>query len=206
MAEQEETHINIQMAACGVFRSALENMGICDRFPEIEIDYLLPYLHHYPIELRKRLTKVIRRAHNLRQKVVCLYGKCFPDIDAFLQERGATRPTGGHCYEMLLGHRAYESIIDEEPGTYFLEKEILMNFSEYCIKPLELHDPQMRKWFFERFKTLLYIHQPGDPDLWEQAHEIAKFLNLHLQVKEADYTDLKRGVERDIQKACTIFP
>ncbi len=197
--------MKIRLAACGVFRSALEHMRICDRFPEIEIDYLLPYLHHYPIELRKRLGKVIRRAHGLRQKVICLYGKCFPDIDAFLQTRGATRPSGGHCYEMLLGHRAYETIMDEEPGTYFSEKEILMNFSEYCVEPLELDDPQMRKWFFERFKTLLYIHQPGDPDLWDQAYKIAQFLNLRLQVKEADYTDLKCGVEKDIQQASPVF-
>ena len=192
------------MAACGVFRSALENMGIRHRFPDMKIDYLLPYLHHYPIELRKRLAKVIRRAHALRHKVVCLYGKCFPDIDAFLQEKEATRPGGGHCYEMLLGRHTYETIMYEEPGTYFLEKEILMNFSEYCVEPLELNDPQMRKWFFERYKTLLYIHQPGDPDLWDQAHKIAQFLNLRLQVKEAYYTDLKHRVEKDIQQASPV--
>jgi hypothetical protein len=197
--------VKIQIAACGVFRSALENMGICDRFPEIKIDYLLPYLHHYPIELRKRLEKVIRRAHDLGHYVICLYGKCFPDIDVFLQERGATRPDGGHCYEMLLGHHAYETIMDEEPGTYFLEKELLMNFSEYCVEPLELDDPQMRKWFFERYKKILYIYQPGDPDLWEQARNIAQFLKLHLQVKEANYTDLKYRVEKDIQKISPVF-
>jgi len=196
--------VKIQIAACGVFRSALENMGICDRFPEMEIDYLLPYLHHYPIELRKRLREVIRRAHGLRHKVICLYGKCFPDIDAFLQKKGATRPSGGHCYEMLLGHHTYETIMDEEPGTYFLEKELLMNFSEYCVEPLELDDPQMRKWFFERYKTVLYIHQPGDPDLWDQAHKIAQFLNLYLEVEEADYTDLKCRIEKEIQQASTV--
>jgi hypothetical protein len=198
------TQVRVRIAACGVFRSALENMGICDRFPEMKIDYLQPYLHHYPIELRKRLEEVIRRAHGLGQKVICVYGQCFPDIDVFLQERGATRPSGGHCYEMLLGHQVYETIIDEEPGTYFLEKELLMNFSEYCVKPLELDDPQMRKWFFGRYKTILYIHQPGDPDLRDQASKIAQFLNLHLQVKEADYTDLKLKVEKDIQKSIPV--
>ena len=197
--------MKVRITACGVFQSALKKLGIYRRFPGIEIEYLQPLLHNYPLQLRDKLNDVVSRASRNGQKVVCLYGNCFPDIDEFLKERAAIRIGCGHCYEMLLGSRSFNRAMEEDPGTYFVEKELIMNFVSYCREPLELDDPQMREWFFERYNTLLYIRQPGDQELWDRACQIAQFLNLRLQLKEADYADLAETLEQKIEQARSVL-
>jgi len=197
--------MNVQIVACGVFQSALMHLNLHNRFPTIDIKYLQPFLHHYPQEIRNQLDKTISSAGQRDQKVICLYGKCFPDIDEFLGERGVNRPSCDHCYEMLMGTQSFHRTINEEPGTYFMEKELLVNFNEYCIKPLELDDPQMRKWFFERYHNLLYIRQPDDPDLLTEAGSIADFLHLRLRIENADYRDLIDRLEKEIHKILSLI-
>jgi len=82
--------------------------------------------------------------------------------------------------------------IDEIAGTYFLEKDLILNFEEYCMKPLELHDEEMRKCCFEHYQRLLYVRQPSDPDLIPRASEIAEFLSLFLETSDADYSSLEK--------------
>ena len=89
------------------------------------------------------------------------------------------RVPGAHCYEMLLGSGRYENIINETPGTYFSERELILNFAEYCSDPLELHDKEMRRLYFKRYERLMYVRQPSDPDLLSRASELADFLHLN---------------------------
>jgi len=92
---------------------------------------------------------------------------------------------------MLLGSEQYENIINEMPGTYFLERDLILNFEEYCLEPLELHDEEMRKSFFEHYERIVYLRQPSDPDLLSKANELATFLQLSLEIRDADYSHLK---------------
>jgi hypothetical protein len=73
------------------------------------------------------------------------------------------------------------------PGTYFLERELILNFAEYCSEPLELHDEEMRKSFFEHYERIVYVRQPSDPDLVSRARELAELLHLTLEIRDADY-------------------
>jgi len=99
---------------------------------------------------------------------------------------------GSHCYEMLLGSERFQKLVDETAGTYFLERELILNFEEYCIEPLELHDEEMRKCCFEHYQRLLYVRQPLDPDLVPNARELAEFLELSLDIVDADYWHLEK--------------
>ena len=60
------------------------------------------------------------------------------------------------------------------------------------MKPLELHDEEMRKCCFEHYQRLLYVRQPSDPDLAPRASEIAEFLSLFLETSDADYSSLEK--------------
>jgi hypothetical protein len=101
---------------------------------------------------------------------------------------------GHSCYEMLLGNERFEQFIDETAGTYFLEKDLIINFREYCIEPLELDDEEMRDCYFQHYRKLLYVRQPTDPDLVSQAFELADFLELSLSVSDADYSHLEKAL------------
>ncbi len=193
--------MSIRIIACGVFEDALKYLSVQAHYPDMRITCLRPALHNLPPELKKELTEVIRTAHASGDEVICLYGQCFPAMDNFVQEESIVRTPGAHCYEIFLGSEAFQRILQEETGTYFLEKELIVNFRKYCIQPLELHDPELREWYFRHYKRLLYIRQPLDPDLLEKAREIASFLSLKFSVLDADYGELKANLLK-LMKHC----
>jgi hypothetical protein len=184
----------IRIIACGAFQDALKYLAVQDNRPDLRISYMRAGLHNHPSELKKALSREIRIARQEGEDIICLYGQCFPEIDDFLQNERIPRIAGAHCYEMFLGSNAFQQIMEEEAGTYFLEKQLLAHFAEYCVQPLELEDPEMRKWYFRHYKRLLYIRQPLDPDLLDEAQDVAQFLSLELSVVDADYAELQANL------------
>ena len=191
--------MSLRILACGVFRDALRHLRLPGHHPGLHVTYLPPSLHNQPRELKKELSRQIHLARKEGESILCMYGQCFPEMDDFLQQQRIPRPAGAHCYEMLLGSKPFRRVMEEDAGTYFLEKELILHFSEYCLQPLELHDPQMRQWCFQHYRKILYIRQPLDPDLVPRARDLAHFLALHLTVMDADYSELKANLLKLIQ-------
>ncbi len=184
-----------RIIACGVFRPALEHLEVPASREDLEIDFLPPRLHLKPRELERALQEEIDASKDRKESVVCLYGKCFPDIDAFCERNEVRRPSCLHCYEAFLGAERYRRIVEEITGTYFLEKELIEDFEKSCAEPLELHDEEIRKMFFDHYRRLIYIRQPSDPDLLPKAAEVARFLEMNLEVQDADYAHLKAQLD-----------
>ena len=176
--------------ACEVFRDALHYLGIDRPDAPHRIIYLPSHLHLYPQRLRQELLQRLESGGISRAYAGCLYGKCFPDIDAVLNSRKIERIACGHCYEILLGRDVYAELMQARPGSFFLEKTLIQDFDQLCRIPLELDDPQMRQWYFEHYQQIVYIRQPLDPDLMEEVRRIAKMLALDYKVLDADYVDL----------------
>jgi hypothetical protein len=127
------------------------------RYADLRLTYLPSNLHLRPQELKDCLLKEIAAAKKRNERIICLYGHCFPDIDDFCQRYRVIKVPGHYCYEMLLGSERFRRHIDEMAGTYFLEKDPILNFGEYCMRPLELYDDEMRKYCFGQYQRLLYM-------------------------------------------------
>ena len=183
-----------RIIACMVFQPALEHLRLEDRYPSLRLTYLPSNLHLRPQELKNRLLKEVAAAQKRNERVICLYGECFPSIDDFCQQHGVIKVTGHYCYEMLLGSERFRRLIEEMAGTYFAERDLILNFEEYCVRPLELRDEEMRKYCFQQYRRLLYVRQPSDPYLVPQAGEMAKFLELSLDISDADYSHLGKNL------------
>ena len=181
-----------RIVACTVFKPAFDNLELGARYPDLRVTLLPSYLHLRPQELKSHLKKAIVAAKRSDERIVCIYGQCFPEIDGFCRQRHVCKIPGHYCYEMLLGRERFRQLIEAVPRTYFAEKDFLLNFEEYCVKPLELEDQEMKEYCFGHYQRLLYIRQPSDPDLRERADEVAKFLGLSLEVGDADYSYLER--------------
>jgi hypothetical protein len=189
--------MSIRIIACGVFRDALRQIEPQRFHQNVTITFINPYLHNYPQKLKEEILHQIHLAKKAGDEILCLYGRCYPDMDDHLYEMGIPRVPGEHCYEILLGSRRFHALIDEEAGTYFVEKDLILNFSEYCIQPLELDDPLMRKSYFQYYKRLAYIRQPLDPDtIMPNVKDISRFLKLKPMVIDADYSELTANLLR----------
>ena len=182
---------NTRIIACGVFKPAIDYLRLEERYPHLRLTYLASKLHLKPQELERLLLREIVKAKKRNERIICLYGECFPDISEFCKRHGVLKVPGHYCYEMLLGAERFKELIDEMAGTYFLEEDLIINFEEYCMKPLELEDEEMRKQCFEQYKRLLYVRQPTDADLMPRASELADFLELSLEIRDADYSYLE---------------
>jgi hypothetical protein len=185
-------HNIVRILACRVFKPALEHLRLKSEGSDIRVTYLPPNLHLRPQELGKYLRREIAAAERRKERIICLYGDCFPGISDYCRRHGASRVPGPFCWEMLLGNERYNRLIDENAGTYFLEKELICNFRDYCVEPLELYDEEMKEECFKHYHRLLYVRQPSDPDLIAEANEIAKFLGLSLEIQDADYSHLEK--------------
>jgi len=185
-----------RIVACAVFKPAIEYLHLECRYPNLRLTYLPSKLHLRPQELEKHLLTRIKAAQKRNERVICLYGDCFPDIDDFCQEHGVIKVPGHYCYEMLLGSERFKQLIEEMTGTYFAEKDLILNFEEYCVRPLELRDEEMRNYCFQQYRRLLYVRQPSDPDLVPKASEVAEFLGLPLDISDADYSHLEKELTK----------
>jgi len=189
-----------RIIACGVFKPVLEYIELERRYPNLYLTYLPSRLHLRPQELEKHLLQEVNKAKRRSERIICLYGECFPDIDDFCQQHGIIKVPGFYCYEMLLGGERFKQLIEEIAGTYFLEEDLIINFVEYCMRPLELQDQEMRKLCFENYTRLLYVRQPSDPNLVPKAGELAKFLGLDLEIHDADYSYLEKQLTELIEQ------
>lgn len=181
-----------RVIACGVFKPALVHLELEKRYPHLHLTFLPSNLHLRPQELEIALRKAIDLAKERNEKVVCLYGNCLPNMDSFCHRLGAVKVPGLHCFQMLLGNERYQHIIEEVPGTYFLDSDLILNFDEYCAEPLELYDEEIKRLIFAHYQRVLYVWQPADPDLVSRAQEVAEFLHLSLEIQEADYSYLEQ--------------
>ena len=182
----------IRIIACCVFKSALEYIKPENRYPDLRLTYLPSNLHLRPEELAKYLRKEITSAQRKKERIICLYGDCFPGISEYCQRRRVVKVPGLHCWEMLLGSERFNRFIEETAGTYFLEKDLILNFEKNCMEPLELYDEEMRNYYFRNYQRLLYVRQPSDPDLMSKATKLGEFLELSLEITDADYSHLEK--------------
>jgi hypothetical protein len=182
----------ISIIACGVFRPVLEQLNLAERFPGLNVTYLPSNLHLNPNELKNCLLKEIIASQKRDERIICLYGECFKDIDILCKQYGIIKIEGHHCYEIFLGREKFRKIMDESAKTYFLEKDLVLNFEEYCVRPLELYDGEMKELFFKNYERLVYVRQPSDPDLIPTVNNIADFLRLSLIVRDADYLHFEK--------------
>ena len=188
-----------RVVGCAVFKPALEHLRLKQKYPFLRVTCLPSRLHNEPQKLQSRLLKEVLLARKSGERIICLYGECFPDMTGFCERLGLARVAGIHCDEILLGHERFQEIIQEVTGTYFLERDLIVNFEHYCQKPLELDDAEIREAIFRHYRRLLYLRQPSDPDLMPKATRIADFLGLRLETTDVDYSFLDRQLDRLIR-------
>lgn len=191
----------LHIIACSVFRDALTYLTDTSAVPPLSVTFIPSYLHLHPRELKQRLLSAIEEKKTPDACIGCLYGQCFADIDNHLDPDIVQRVPGSHCYEVLLGHARYHRTIDKCPGTFFAEKELLVDFDDLCRLPLELDDPELRALYFSHYHQLLYIRQPRDPDLSDRVRSVADFLNLRSTILDADYSLLASFIDQLYRRA-----
>lgn len=161
---------------------------------DVDIYGLSAYLHLYPSrivdELRAKLGELRPRYENL----VVVYGDCGMTgrLEPVLDEFGAARLRGPHCYEMFAGEDRFAKIAEEKPATFFLTDWLVRNFDRAVVKGLGLdRHPDLKAMLFGNYEAVLYLRQVPNPRLAEKAQEISRYLGLPLEIEDVGLGELE---------------
>jgi hypothetical protein len=150
-------------------------------------------LHNDPDRIPEAILQRIRQAKAEYQRVFVVYGDCGTGgmLDRALEREGVRRIAGPHCYEMY-ADGAYERIMAEAPGTYFLTDYLLQSFDHLVLEGLGLDRyPELRDEYFRNYTRVVYLAQREDPALLGRAHWAADTLGLPLEVHRTGYGKLE---------------
>ena len=116
-----------------------------------------------------------------------VYGDCGTAgrLDPVLDEVGAARVQGPHCYEMFAGEELFETVMDERPGTFFLTDWLVRNFDRAVVRGLGLDRyPDLRPMLFGNYEAILYLRQAPSELLAARAATISAYLELPLEIRD----------------------
>jgi hypothetical protein len=155
-------------------------------------------LHNEPTRIPPAVRERIREARQKYARVVVVYGDCGTGglLDRMLAAEGVERVRGPHCYEMY-ADGAFEQLMHEAPGTYFLTDYLVQSFDHLVIEGLGLDRyPELRDEYFRNYSRVVYLAQQDDEGLRARARWAAEALGLPLEIHRVGYGALeKRLVE-----------
>ena len=131
------------LVMCGALGKEIKDI-VDRRGWDVDIYGVSALLHLYP----SRIVDELRvKLHDLRpryEKLVVVYGDCGTTgkLEPLLEEVGASRLRGPHCYEMFAGEERFRRVSEEKPGTFFLTDWLVRNFDRAVVRGLGLdRDP-----------------------------------------------------------------
>lgn len=158
-------------------------------------------LHNKPERIPEAVLKRIRQARSEYDRVIVVYGDCGTGgmLDKMLEEEGVQRVAGPHCYEMY-ADGAFEKIMAEAPGTFFLTDYLVQSFDHLVLEGLGLdRRPELRNEYFRNYTRVVYLAQRDDPKLVERAAWAAESLGLPLEIHRSGYGNLETRLKELIE-------
>jgi Protein of unknown function (DUF1638) len=169
-----------------------------------DVTCLPAQLHNRPEKIPEAVRVKIRAARQVYDEILCLYGDCGTGgaLDAVLAEEGVERIAGPHCYSFFAGAPAFDALMDEEPGTFFLTDFLARHFERLVIEGLGLDRfPQLRDDYFGAYSRLVYLAQTEDADLDARARTAASRLALTYERRFTGYGELGAFLHRSTELA-----
>ena len=161
---------------------------------DVDIYGLSAYLHLYPSRIVDELHEKLRELRPRYQKLVVVYGDCGTTgkLEPILEEFGASRLRGPHCYEVFAGEERFAEIAEQTPATFFLTDWLVRNFDRAVIKGLGLDRyPELKAMLFGNYEAVLFLRQVPNPRLAEKANDIARYLGLPLAIEDVGLGELE---------------
>ena len=178
---------------CGALGAEVKDI-VDRRGWDVDIYGISALLHLYPARIVDELREKLLTLRPRYERLVVVYGDCGKGgrLEALLEEVGAVRVRGPHCYEMLAGEDLFHQVSDDRPGTFFLTDWLVRNFDRAVIRGLGLdRDPDLKPMLFGNYEAVMYLRQVPLARLGAKAQEIANYLELPLEIVDAGLGELE---------------
>jgi len=179
-AEKSDTLV----IACGALAKELLAAIRLNGWSHLSVTCLPAILHNRPERITEAVRGKIRANRHQYRRILCLYGDCGTGgrLDEMLAEEGVERIEGAHCYAFYAGLDAFEEMMEEEIGTFFLTDYLVRFFDRLIMEGLGLdRHPELLGDYFGHYRKLVWLAQAPDADLEQRAEAAAKRLGLPLE-------------------------
>jgi hypothetical protein len=181
------------LVICGALGKEIKDI-VDRRGWDVDIYGVSALLHLYPSRIVDELREKLHALRPRYGRLVVVYGDCGMNgrLEPLLDEVGAARLRGPHCYEMFAGEQRFRRVSDDKPGTFFLTDWLVRNFDRAVVRGLGLdRDPELRSMVFGNYEALMYLRQVPNPRLAEKANQIAAYLGLPLEMVDVGLGELE---------------
>ncbi len=161
---------------------------------DVDIYGVSALLHLYPSRIVEELREKLHALRPRYEKLVVVYGDCGTTgkLEPLLEEVGAVRLRGPHCYEMYAGAAHFGDIAQKRPGTFYLTDWLVRSFDRAVVRGLGLdRHPELKEMYFGNYEAVLFLRQVPDPRLAQKAREIAAYLELPLEIEDVGLGELE---------------
>ncbi len=176
---------------CGAVARAVTAIVRRNGWEHIRIQCLAPELHNDPQRLLDGVRAKIRDNRERFDRMMVLYSDCGTGggMQKMLDQEGVEGIGGAHCYEVFAGP-SFSSIIEEEPGCFFVTDFLARNFERLVFRGLGLDRyPKLRDVYFGRYRKLVYLAQSRDSEIRAKAEAAAESIGLEFEFRYTGFGD-----------------
>jgi hypothetical protein len=184
--------------ACGALAREITSLIAMNGWSHIELQCLSASLHNTPAEIPRHLAEKLQRAKGRYRKILIAYADCGTagEIDRLINAtENVARLPGAHCFAAFTGLERYESMMSDNPGTFWLTDFLVRHFKSMVIDSLGLEDhPELKALYFGHYDRAVYLSQAEGDHLLASAEEAATFLNLAFEHLPTGYGAIEQSV------------
>ena len=188
----------VLVIACGALAREIVALKRQYGWHHLDMQCIDARLHNRPALIPERVRQKIRDNRDRYERIFVAYADCGTGggIDQVLEDEGAERLPGAHCYQFLAGRERFAELADGEPGTFYLTDFLARHFDKLVVQPLKLDShPELRDAYFGNYVRLVYLSQTTDVALNERARRAAERLGLEYQHIHCGYGELKHELK-----------
>lgn len=185
-----------RIIACGALaREIVETLRGLPGVP-LDVTCLPAIWHNTPQKIPEGVRTKIQaaRAEGI-ERVFVAYGDCGTGglLDEVLEQEGAVRIDGPHCYAFYSGNTRFAGWEEQDPACFYLTDYLARHFDRLIWQGLGLDRfPQLLTDYFGNYTTLVYLSQSDDAALEAKACEAAQRLGLAYRHERVGLGELGR--------------
>ncbi len=183
-----------QVIACGALAREIVDLIRVNDWQGLSVTCLPASWHNTPAKIPEAVRAKIRaaRAEGFG-RVLVAYGDCGTGglLDRVLEEEGAERIEGPHCYAFYSGVESFLRAADADPTCFYLTDYLARHFDRLIIQGLGIdRHPELLPEYFGNYTKIVYLAQVEDAALVERARAAAARLGLQFEHRVTGYGEL----------------
>jgi hypothetical protein len=174
----------VLLLACGALAHELVALQRRNQWTHVKLQCLPADLHNRPEKIPGAVRAALERWSGEFRHIFVAYADCGTGghLDTVLEEFGAERIPGPHCYEFYAGHDDFAALADQEPGTLYLTDYLTRNFDRLIKQGLGIEQhPELLEAYFGNYRRVVYLAQTDSDELTELAKSHARYLGLQFE-------------------------